>query len=242
MFCDGGTVSFEAVGFPWRRLRGGFDGRIEGARNDFPKRCFVGASHASKPGARLLPLHGREERALVRELEAALKHQLPFGLWRRVLEAESHDAIPKGVDGGLWQLARAVDARRRKLDQVDRGDWFGREAMRAEAGAVELVELAKDSPPGAEDEAIRVAVRIQRKQTFLYSFPSAPSGWSGPSLWFLAGKGLDCRLGSSSDRQHILWTLSALENPATASSPLAKELADLLERRLRRIREDDERH
>lgn len=40
------------------------------------------------------------------------------------------------------------------------------------------------------------------------------------------------------DRYHTHWTLFPLEN---AASPLAGELRELLEKRLRRIREDDEK-
>ena len=70
---DGGTVSFTLVGAGGETLKGGSDGRMQAGSSPRLYHCYVGGEYPSRPGARLVPLWGPEERDL-----AALKVTAPF--------------------------------------------------------------------------------------------------------------------------------------------------------------------
>jgi hypothetical protein len=69
---DGGTTVFTLVDAVGDTIRGGFDGRLF----QQPWGCFVGALSPTAPTAKMLPLWGPSERALVAVLEGVLSDSL----------------------------------------------------------------------------------------------------------------------------------------------------------------------
>jgi hypothetical protein len=121
IYLDGGTVSFILVGAQAETLRGGFDGRMQEVSSLFPRHCYIGDAHPSDSLARMLPLWGPDERALIRLLKTLLADSLSSNEISNLLSIGSAMRLPRGVNVGLWHLVRAVDGRQRLLKAIDKG-------------------------------------------------------------------------------------------------------------------------
>ncbi len=130
-YLDGGTTSFKIVDARGETVLGGFDGRMciiesggpgEPSLNSCtPSHVYIGAGHPTSPGARLLPLWGEEERAVMKVLDAALGAELTDSERLLLLKTDSALKLPDEHAGRLWHLVRRVDRREREIDAIDRG-------------------------------------------------------------------------------------------------------------------------
>src|SRR4029450_1278798 len=106
---DGGTLSFVLADARGQTLQGGLDGRILLRDATCPWHWFVGADHPTMSGARLLPLWGAEEHALVHLLNAVISDMASPEEVQAVLRAKSGSEAPsKFQEGGVWYFIRTV--------------------------------------------------------------------------------------------------------------------------------------
>jgi|GEM_PF-3494237 len=205
---DGGTVAFVLVGARGDTLRGGFDGRMQEGLSSYPQHCYVGNVYPTRRGARLLPLWGSEERALVGMLTAAVRDTLSSDEIDRLLSTRSALELPSDIGVELWHLVLAVERRRHKLEAIDRGLLASPAAVLQYFGVVR--PLHADSL-GIDAASRRFAMRIRDAsgKTLRVSFPASPasvmsaSSVSGPGY-----SGLRFEAGGVEDR--LLMTLMAM--------------------------------
>lgn len=204
---DGGTVAFVLVGAHHDTLRGGFDGRLQATAIDppadvrvrfassSPRHCYVGSKYPSEPHARLLPLWGSEEHALIQLLTSVLREKLSSDQIKRLISTKGAMNLPRGVSIDLWQLVRAVDGRRQVQEALDQGLLATFEAALADFEAV--------PPLGADSLVVDPASRRflfqihdARGKRVRVTFPAyldsllSPSSASMPGQpirWFEAG-------------------------------------------------------
>lgn len=125
IYLDGGTVFFRVKDSRDKSIIGGFDGRMCGGDRDMtrcgPWHLFLGAEYPDKPGARLLPLWGEEERQVVQLLAMVVRARLQPDHLNFLLDVQSAMDLPDSISVGLWHLVGRTIRRERVLDAIDRG-------------------------------------------------------------------------------------------------------------------------
>ena len=246
-YLDGGTESFEVRDSKGVTIAGGCDGRMSTA---MPKQWFAGAQHPEQ-GARLLPLWGAEERALVQLALAAFEDAL----------AESTRAhlagIPRG--GALGTVPESL-LREWTLYHMAHDRWLLEQAV--DSGRVEAVEHVaawiQATPPFSLREievsepadSIRVLVGDAADMKLEVSFRGYMHG--APYHWIEfrdPGRGIVLSLTSSRYEERYALALagaavedvSRLSDAGSRSEDVARLRALLRERSAALIREDRER-
>ena len=235
-YTDGGTVAFVLVGAQHDTLRGGFDGRMQttaiGSPADgrvrfastSPRHCYVGSKYPSEPHARLLPLWGSEERALIQLLTSVLGRKLSSDQTRRLISTTSARDLPRGVSIDLWQLVRAVDGRRQMQEALDQSLLATFEAALRDFGVV--------PPLGADSLVVDPASRRflfqihdARGKRLRVTFPAFPDSLLSPSSASTPGRPIRwCEAGGWDDRSLVTLISKALDSepdsgPSTQSAP-----------------------
>lgn len=149
-FKDGGTTMFEVTDSKGHTIVGGFDGRTRAVQTPSPpdswvfdatpRHMYLDAEHPARPSARLLPLWGDEERAVVRMLVGVLDEEMPE--WRtRLLSVENISTLPDSRTMDLWRIAGRSAAREQMLDEIDRGQLASDDCLRSYLGIVYPIRL-----------------------------------------------------------------------------------------------------
>jgi hypothetical protein len=243
MFLDGGTVMFEIADRSGRRLVGGFDGRMCEVDSDM-NRCgrwhmFLDADHPTRAGARLLPLWGKEERALIQLLRSILDEQLSRPDQEHVARITGKNELPDSVSIEHWHLVRDVVGRERLLEAIDRGLPACDDCMGSHLGNEQPFAVGSITRNDSTD-CYEVMLRDHRGGGFVLALPAdttstrLPSSmfWStnyayasdeGPTKWF-PHTVLRSAIGASGDR--CLLTTIMLVLPSTPADTPGATLKD----------------
>jgi hypothetical protein len=228
MYADGGTVYFVLVGAQSETLRGGMDGGMKTGDMTCPLHCFVGGDYPTKPGVRLLPLWGSEERKLVDLLMTVVRNMGSPDEVQSLLKARSGAEVPSKFRGkGKWIFASAVNRRKQTLDAIDHGMLASPEdANRAFSGAdtAHVKELVRDLKTGR----FLITFPSANGEDIRFGFPASPDSFMNPSSF--AGRKFDSRYvaGSSEDRRFMTYVMMTLRSDR-ASSVDQRDREDLLE-------------
>lgn len=265
MYLDGGSVMFEIQDATGRRLVGGFDGRmcaIQSGRAGEPSldpctpgRLYIGAEHPTLAGARLLPLCGDEERAVIRLLDSALDTELAPS--EREFLRKSKSVVAGQVM--LWYLVQRTASRQRFLACIDRGLLDCDDCLTGYLGVVNpivihaidfvdsnatyVVTLADSSGtefilslPADSSHTNPSPSSMAFREEKAYTFPSD----QGPTVWRSRSVMLNA-FGSSGDRcalTVLMLTAQALD-AEIAGADIADEMMAMVRWRARRTRETD---
>ena len=233
---DGGTIGVVLRDARGDTLRGGFDGRMQ-TPPSYPQHCFVGAMHVTWPGARVLPLWGKEERAFLAEAEEGLRAKFSQAERNRFLAARNIIDLGSTTPetASEWSLVRRVTRRRQTLDAIDHGGIEGEAAMNAyfeSKGPFRIAKLEKDVT-GGEYEVI---VALPEGKTYTVFIPvdtmrvkTSPMRRGGKYAGSMV-------VGSLEDRLYMTLVSAALRQ-----DPDHKQVARLLRIRTRQILADDAR-
>jgi hypothetical protein len=245
-YLDGGTTSAEIVDAAGRKVLVGFDGRSQGGRA-YPWHCFVGAAHPSEPGARVLPLWGAQERAMVRLVNAAIGRTLNARQKRLLLAASNAAPLPRELAPGIEELVRMAEARRRTLEALDRGELTSLDAALSRFEARRPLRV--NAMSRGSDGVVNLSVADGKGSKFVVALSDTGSGLG--SVVTTQAYRLQFPPGSNEDRLALTLVSAALKGTGgVRAAPSAKRrfltpadrtaLAGLLERRKARILREDE--
>jgi hypothetical protein len=217
MFSDGGTVPFEIVDSRGISVVGCFDGRMGPVDTITPAHCYIGAQHPTQPGARALPLWSKEERLLIRLLDAALDNDLGPERRRSLAAVKNPGSEINGErDRGLCYILHALEYRKGLLRAVDSGLPECRDCMTEWVGSKGPVRVASIKRSSDDYD---VAMRDSTGNTFSVSLPADTTNVG--SSKFHDPMVVQFPLGSLGDRC-ILTTI------VTATPPADRTLYDAL--------------
>ena len=243
-FEDGGTVGFVLVSATNDTLRGGFDGRMQRVGAVRQSHCYLGARYPTDPGAVLLPLRGREERALVDLLDGVIRDSLSSEETNALLVTTTAMKLPKNISVDLWHLVRRVHGLRQREEAADQGLLAGRdETLRF----FELVEPLRADSIALDETAHRFVIRVtdakaENRHVF---FPASLDSVMASSYWE-PGSTLRIPAGQPEDRLSMtLLSLALGSEPDTVGDAKVRQcrtdLRALLGTRTSRILEADAR-
>jgi hypothetical protein len=234
VFMDGGTCSAELLDAKGQRFYIGFDGRMQMGDGLWPYHCFIGAEHPRRMGARMLPLWGPEERAMIAIANAAIDATLIPGQRATVLRTASR-GTPKGVDWGVAAFVIRVQGRMETLEALDQGELDGLGATLTYFNA--RAPLAADriiARPGAAGFDITIADRDGKSWRI-----SIPSSSDSASAVVGASYRLKSRNGSHQERMLLTLLSHALKNPTASPDTAHLALVRQIDQRKARILADD---
>jgi hypothetical protein len=243
-YLDGGTIMVVLADDHGDTLHGGFDGRMHPGLDSYPWHCFMGGDYPTvngtrepNPGTRLLPLWGREERALVWQIGMGLENELSASERESLRVRQSPTGlVPWPRQREMWELLRAYDQREATLDALDRG------AIESDAVTLAFFNLRSPlsiSKVTRSEDSLNVIVRANGGVEWQIVLPSDSSrAIRGPS-GYRHGVVVNFPIGTTYDRCMIALVEMALRSDAEQGNSTHLELERLLAIRKRRILADD---
>jgi hypothetical protein len=220
-YMDGGTCSAELLDASGQRFHIGIH-----ARRPWPLHCFVGAEHPDRAGARMLPMWGTEERAIIAIANAAINATISpsqrIFLWTIPPARHRDEHVDRmGVDHGMGAFVRGVQRRMETLEALDHGELESLDATLAYFNAREPLTVERITAK-SDASGFDVTVADGDGKSWQVSLPSPR--YSD---------------GSYSERLMLTLLSHALKNPATPADATRSSLALRIEQRTARILLDD---
>jgi hypothetical protein len=242
-YADGGTVFFVLSDARGKTLQGGFDGRIRLADETCPQHCFLGGDYPTKPGVRLLPLWGSEERKLIHLLATVISDTASADEVQILLWARSGAEIPSKLRNELSGFIRAVEWRRQTLEAIDHGLLAGTNSpyqLFSGADTARAESLVRDQATNR----LVITFRDAKGKVIRIGYPASIDSVMSPASF--SGDRFDSRYlaGSWTDRMMVTKVSTALGKIKGNGSPSVNErdrsaLLKLLKVRTAKILEAD---
>lgn len=243
LYADGGTICFVLVGAQSETLRGGLEGSLRRVDVTCPSHCFLGGDHPTKPGVRLLPLWGSEERKLVDLLMTVVRNMGSPDEVQSLLKARSGAEVPSKFRGkGKWIFASAVNRRKQTLDAIDHGMLVRPEDVNRTFSGADTAHV-KEFVRDLKTDRFFLTFRSANGEDIRFGFPASPDSFMNPASF--TGRRFDSRnvAGSYEDRCNMTYVMMTLRSDRASSVDQRdrEDLLEILRRRRAKILEADTR-